>query len=286
MGEATPPDTDGEPDVHRAVSADGTEIAGRMHGQGPPLILVHGGLGDGETSWESLLPFLADHFTCYTMSTRGRGLSSQRSDHSPERLVEDVVAVAESVGEPVGLAGLSTTWTLGATAYTNAVGAVAVYEPGVDEMLDEDDDAWIEEMYTRLGQAAAEGRLADAARELINLVGNDDEVAGLSATDYFEAAGQNVPVHLQELEQATQSDDPGPTNPSVLTRITVPVLLLHGSRTAMDDWFTDSVRYVADHVADPQVREIAGAGHLGPYCEPDAVADELVQFFERALQSA
>ncbi|WP_317175810.1 alpha/beta fold hydrolase [Halomontanus rarus] len=211
MGEATPPDTDGELDVHRIVSADGTEIAGRMHGQGPPLVLVHGGLGDGETSWESLLPFLADRFTCYTMSARGWGLSSQHSDHSPERLVEE---------------------------------------------------------------------------ELIDLVGNDDEVAGLSATDYFEAAGQHVPVHLQELEQATQSDDPGPTDPSVLARITVPVLLLHGSRTTMDGWFTDSVRYVADHVADPHVREIADAGHLGPYCEPDAVADELLQFFERALQPA
>lgn len=153
-------------------------------------------------------------------------------------------------------------------------------------MLDKDDVARIEEMYTRLGQAAAEGRLADAARELIDLVGNDDEVARLSATDYFEAAGQNVPVHLQELEQAIQSDDPGPTDPSVLARITVPVLLLHGSRTAMDDWFTDSMRYVADHVADQHVLEITGAGHLGPYCEPDAVADELVQFFEIALQSA
>jgi hypothetical protein len=37
-----------EPVVHRTISADGTEIAGRVHGQGPPLVLVHGGLGDGE----------------------------------------------------------------------------------------------------------------------------------------------------------------------------------------------------------------------------------------------
>jgi pimeloyl-ACP methyl ester carboxylesterase len=31
--------------VQRAVSADGTEIAGHVFGQGPPLVLVHGGLG-------------------------------------------------------------------------------------------------------------------------------------------------------------------------------------------------------------------------------------------------
>lgn len=272
--------------VHRAISADGTEIAGRVYGQGPPLVLVHGGLGDGEGSWEPLLPYLIDRFTCYTMSTRCRRLSGQSSDLSSQRLMEDVTAFAESIGEPVGLGGLSTTWTLSAAAHTDAVGAVAVYEPGVDKVLGEDDAVRIEEMYTRLSQAATEGRLADAARELIELVANDDELATLSAMDYFKTAGENVPVHLQEIEQSAQSEEPGSTNPSVLARITAPVLLLHGSRTALQDWFTASVRYVADHVADPHVCEVTGAGHLGPYCEPDAVADELVQFFETALQPA
>lgn len=110
-----------EPVVHRAISADGTEIAGRLHGQGSPLVLVHGGLGDGEGSWEPLLPYLTDRFTCYTMSTRCRRLSGQSSDLSPQRLIEDVTAFAESIGEPVGLVGLSTTWTLGAAAHTDAV---------------------------------------------------------------------------------------------------------------------------------------------------------------------
>jgi pimeloyl-ACP methyl ester carboxylesterase len=286
MANAILPDTGGRPDVHRAVSADGTEITGRVHGQGPPIVLVHGGLGDGEDSWEPLLPYLTDQFTCYTMSTRCRGLSSQSADLSPQRLVEDVAAFAESIGEPVGLVGLSTTWTLGAAAHTDAVSAVAVYEPGVDRVLGEDDAVRIEEMYTRLDQAAAKGRLADAARELIELIANDDELATLSRTDYFETVGQNVTVHLQEIKQAAQSEQPGSTDPLVLARIAAPVLLLHGSRTPLEDWLTDSVRYVADHVSDLHVHEITDAGHLGPYCEPDAVADELVQFFETALKPA
>jgi pimeloyl-ACP methyl ester carboxylesterase len=49
--------------VHRAVSADGTEISGRVQGQGPPLVLVHGGFGNGEVAWETLLPHLTDRFT-------------------------------------------------------------------------------------------------------------------------------------------------------------------------------------------------------------------------------
>ena len=71
-----------EDQIHVAVSNDGTKIAGRVRGNGPPLVLVHGGLGSGEFSWLFLLPFLVEHFTCYLMSTRGRGLSGDGADHS------------------------------------------------------------------------------------------------------------------------------------------------------------------------------------------------------------
>src|SRR6266545_1336367 len=87
--------------IHRAVSADGTEIAGRVQGLGPPLILVHGAYGDGEIAWKALLPYLTDRYTCYLPSTRGRGLSSDNPDHSPPRLQEDVTAFVDSIGEPV-----------------------------------------------------------------------------------------------------------------------------------------------------------------------------------------
>jgi hypothetical protein len=44
-------------------SADGTEIVGRVVGDGPPLVLVHGAIGDGEFAWTELLPHLTDRFT-------------------------------------------------------------------------------------------------------------------------------------------------------------------------------------------------------------------------------
>jgi pimeloyl-ACP methyl ester carboxylesterase len=71
--------------VHRAVSDDGTEIAGRVHGQGPPLVLFHGAPHDGDLAWEALLPRLADRFTCYLPSWRGRGRSADSEDHTPPR---------------------------------------------------------------------------------------------------------------------------------------------------------------------------------------------------------
>ena len=63
--------------VQVAISADGTEIVGRVRGQGPPMVLVHGGWGDGEVAYEALVPHLADRFTCYTPSTRPRPVRRQ-----------------------------------------------------------------------------------------------------------------------------------------------------------------------------------------------------------------
>src|SRR6185369_3793168 len=115
--------------IHRAVSADGTKIVGRVRGRGPALVLVHGGIGDGDIAWKALLPRLVDTFTCYLPSTRGRGLSSDNPDHSPARLEEDIAAFVESIGEPVRLVGWSGSgaWVLGAAARNESVAAVAAY---------------------------------------------------------------------------------------------------------------------------------------------------------------
>jgi pimeloyl-ACP methyl ester carboxylesterase len=59
--------------IHRTNSRDGTEIVGRVVGDGPPLVLLHGGLGCGETAFPALLPHLSDHYTCFLPSTRAAG---------------------------------------------------------------------------------------------------------------------------------------------------------------------------------------------------------------------
>jgi pimeloyl-ACP methyl ester carboxylesterase len=85
-----------------------------------------------------------------------------------------------------------------------------------------------------------------------------------------------VPIFLQE-QRAIASTPPGPTDPAVLSKIAVPVLLMVGTRTKR--WFVDSARHLARHVGDARIREIAGAGHYGPRTFPEAVAGELVHFF-------
>jgi pimeloyl-ACP methyl ester carboxylesterase len=269
--------------IHRAASADGTEIVARVHGQGPPLVLFHGMLEDGDTCWEALVPHLADRFTCYLPSSRGVGLSGDSSDHTPPRHQEDAVAFVDSIDEPVFVLGESdgAGQALHAAAEGAAVVAAAVYEPFVASVMSEEDLARVGVAIERTAEAAADGRLADAARIFTRAVATDDEIAALEATGFFEHNAHYVPVLLQGLQQAMGYEGLEPTDPSELARVTVPVLLLRGQQTLHVTFFADSEQHVAEHVADPHVREpLPGVGHWGPSIAPELIAEELISFFE------
>jgi pimeloyl-ACP methyl ester carboxylesterase len=274
--------------IHRTTSADGTEIAARVHGHGPPVVMVHGAFGSGETSWVSLLPFLTDRFTCYTMSLRGRGLSGPGDDLARDRLVDDVVAVAESLGEAVGMIGLSSgaLLSLAAAERSDAVGAVAAYEPPVFERLTDETGAVVQATIESVSEVAARGRPADAAELFLRVVTNDDEFEAIAALGLFDAVAPNVPVQVREFPEVIAAPPPSITDPAELARITAPVLLLQGTRSQPDPWFADGVRHCADHIHGAQVVAIEGAGHLGPIVRPEAVATEVSTFLARALQPA
>lgn len=278
--------TDGR--IHRAVSADGTEIAGRVQGQGPPLALVHGGIGDGEFAWDALVPHLTDRFTCYLPSTRGRGLSAENPDHSPPRLQEDVTAFVNSIDEPVFLVGWSGScpWVLGAAADSGAVAAVAAYEPTLGWLAREDDLARLGAAIEQAGIAAAEGRLVDAVHAFAPGLCTDTEIAALKETDFFERWAGGIPAMLQFLQQEMAYEGPRPTDPEALRRVATPVLLLRGQQTLLGTLFADSEQHIAQHVADPHVRELPGVGHFAPVLAPEPIAKELTSFFASIRQPA
>jgi pimeloyl-ACP methyl ester carboxylesterase len=268
--------------IQRAVSADGTEIAGRVRGQGPALVLVHGGIGDGDVAWEALLPHLTDKFTCYLPSTRGRGLSGDDPDHSPARLEEDVTAFVDSIGEPVCLVGWSGSgaWVLGAAARSASVAAVAEYEPGVVSVMSDDDLARTSATMERVGMAAADGRLVDAVRAFAAWICTDAELAALEESDFYERWASCVPAMLRFVEQDASHEGPRSTDPEALASVVVPVLLLRGRQTRLGTWFADAARHIALHVSDPHLRELPGAGHFAPVLSPEQLAKELIRFFE------
>lgn len=270
---------------HKAQSNDGTEIVGSIRGAGPPLVLLHAGLGDGEIDSAYVLPFLKEHFTCHLLSYRGRGRSGSPADRSPDRVVEDVAAYVESIGAPVGLVGPSggARAALGAAARTRAVAALAVYEPIVLEILTDEEGEHFQAALAKMEQTAREGRLVEAARAWLEDFSNDAEMAAATATGYVEACAKYVPVLIQELHAISASGATSPTDPSVLRRIDASTLVLQGSETP-EGWLREGVRHVADHLPHAHVRVVPGAAHMGHWFEPKAVASELIPFFQASLR--
>lgn len=267
--------------IHRAISADGTEVAGRVRGRGPALVLVHGGIGDGDIAWEALLLHLADRFTCYLPSTRGRGLSSDNPDHSPARLEEDVTAFVDSIGEPVCLVGWSGSgaWVLGAAARSRSVAAVAAYEPFVLGVMGESDLARTFATMERVGVAAGNGRLVEAVRMFTAWICTNREIAALQETDFYERWAGCVPAMLRFVQADASYQGGRSTDLDVLGRITAPVLLLHGQQTELATFIPAAARYIAQHVKDAHARELPSVGHFAPLLAPEAIARELISFF-------
>jgi pimeloyl-ACP methyl ester carboxylesterase len=281
MTKSTPSIPFREMDVHKARSKDGTEITARFFGQGPPLLLLPAGPGDSETSWHRVAAFLSEQFTCYLLNTRGRALSGDDPDHSPDRLVEDVAAFADSIGEPVGMLGWgSALWARAAASKKIDLFAVAVYEPGAGEVMSETAGKRMGEVFAGVGKHVAEGELVKAAREFIDgssVIYSQEDLDSGAPAQFWEAAADRLPLFLRESKQASGSGGPGATSPETLGKITVPVLLLHGDRSS--EWFNNSVQYVAGHLPDATERQIKNAAHFGPYTQPGAVADEMIRFF-------
>ncbi|TVR25552.1 MAG: alpha/beta hydrolase [Ilumatobacter sp.] len=271
--------------IHRTVSADGTEIAGRVVGQGPPLVLLHGAMYSGETAFDELLPHLTDRFTCFLPSTRGRGLSADADDYRPERLLEDVTAYVDSIGQPVPMFGWSGggMMALGAAASSDSVSSVIAHEPAVLEEWDEEFMGGFMDTVERMAVEVEQGRPEEAARVFMGVVLNDDELEAAIANGRHEVAAPSVPADVRLFENL-DPNGPSMTDPDLLATVTVPVLLLQGERTP--PVFERGNRHVVEHAPNAENRIIPGAGHGAPGIAPEAVARELISFLEGTPEPA
>lgn len=67
------------------------------HGNGQPLILLHGHSLD-HRMWDEQLPALSEYFRVYRVDLRGYGLSSQQVEGQPFVHADDVIALMDSLG--------------------------------------------------------------------------------------------------------------------------------------------------------------------------------------------
>lgn len=261
--------------VSTTTSRDGTEIGYWTSGQGPPLLLVHGGFGD-HTRWDALRPYLEPHVTVHAMDRRGRGASGDGPDYDVAREFEDVAAVvdaiAESAGTDVDVYGVSSgaSYALAAEALTTRIRRLVLYEPDAGSAGDLVPAGIVERLEALLADGAAEQAVETFFRDVLGL--NADEIATMRAQESWP--GRVACAHTFPRELATPPDRWFDARQAA--KVNVPVLMLQGSESP-EPLVRDSQK-VAAALPDVRIAVLEGQAHSADFLAPELVAGELLSF--------
>jgi pimeloyl-ACP methyl ester carboxylesterase len=81
------------------ASVNGINMYYEVHGEGTPLVLIHGGGSSIYTSFGTLLPLLAKHYKVIAMDLQAHGHTSDRdAPESFEQDADDVIALLQYLG--------------------------------------------------------------------------------------------------------------------------------------------------------------------------------------------
>jgi pimeloyl-ACP methyl ester carboxylesterase len=265
-----------EATVSRVLSRDGTVIGSFTSGQGPPLVLVHGGLGD-HTRWRALLPYLEPHVTVHALDRRGRGASGDALEHALEREYEDVAAVvddvAERTGDAVDLLGNSYggVCALGAAALTLNVRRLVLFEgwPPPDLEAVAPPLALADRLDSLLRADDRDGLLVEAYRAILGF--SDEEIAAFRTRPEWRnrlAAAHTVPREIRAIRTIA-------FDPHALAGIDVPTLLLAGSESR--GW-AQGAPAVAAALPEARLAILPGQGHAADIVVPERFAEPVLAF--------
>ena len=251
------------------VAVDGGEVwADDSGGDGPPLILLHPGVGDSRI-WEPVLPVLTASYRVIRYDARGYGRSPAPT--AKFTLLADLIAVLGHYGlDRVAIVGCSQGGGSGlalALEQPALVSALVLLCPGIPGF------AWPEEP----DELDAEYERALAAEDV-------DALAGV-LLQIWGAAG-STPAVMEQLRSAAKAEissgDLQQPDPPVLDRldeIAVPVSLLVGDADYPP--LIESNRQAAARIPGCQLTEVPGLDHLPPLRDPDLVLATIITTLAR-----
>jgi pimeloyl-ACP methyl ester carboxylesterase len=271
------------------TSADGTTIGYRQIGQGPGLILVHGGMMASQ-NFTKLAEALADTFAVYVPDRRGRGMSGPYTeDHSVRKEVEDLQALLSRT-DTHNVFGLSAgaVISLEATRQLPEIHKLAIYEPPLS-FHDSSSTDWV----PRYDREIAEGKVASAFVTVVKGTKDSPVMERIPRFLLVPLLGLAIKADAKEVKDGdvaladlirTMHYDASVVSELAdslerFRTVSADVLLLRGAKSA---------RYLHtayDRLATvlPKVRtvELPGVGHLAADNggKPELVATELRSFF-------
>jgi pimeloyl-ACP methyl ester carboxylesterase len=253
------------------TAPDGTTIAHRATGTGPPLVLVVGAFCDA-TSTADLTALLAGTFTVHEYDRRGRGASGETEPYDVAREVEDLTAVLATAGDAPYVYGHSSGAAL--ALETAAAGVpmrgLVVYEPPYT--AEDDGTGGSAELLAQLRERLGADDPDGAAAAFLATAGTPPQVIEMMRS------GPGWP-RMREFAPGLVHDvllgNGGRVPTERLARIDVPTLALAGGASA--PWAARSAAAIAAAVPGGRHALVAGQHHG---VAADAVAPVLREAFQ------
>lgn len=263
----------------RTAQANGIDIACRVFGSGPPLVLVHG-LACGQRMWMHQTRALRSRFRVITFDQRGHGLSGAPTSadaYSLGHLTQDLVAVLDQLAlERCHLVGFS----LGggpalaiAVAHPDRLASLTLIGvgSGTDDpvMLASTVRRW-----TRLGRAKGLPTLADEM--LLSEFFKTYAQRGPRARRHMRGLVLATPLHglLFTLSEVLGKRRSLSRMTDRLSAVRVPTAVVRGQA---DKVSRAGCRVLASSIPDARDCVVSGAGHMVPLECPDALNEILAE---------
>ena len=261
-------------EMHKVTSVDGTSISYERSGSGPPLVLVHGTVGD-RTRWGHLLPELERHFTVCAIDRRGRGESGDvAGPYSIEREFEDIAAVLDSSGATPNLLGHSygALCVLGAALHATRLHKLVVYEPIFHVPgLEVYPPGIRDRLQTLLDKGHRDQLLVTVLRDVINIP--EEQIAGQRSAPTWEARVASVHTLVREMV-----DEDYRLDLERIRKVTTPTLLLQGSDSPHVCKVPTEI--LASVLPNSRIAVMPGQGHVAMDTGPDVFLREVIRFLK------
>lgn len=262
------------------TSADGTPIAYERTGDGPPLVLVHGGAAGSHLDWQPVAPRLGEHFTVYAMDRRGRGKSGDSPDYAMEREFEDVAEVIDSIDEPASVVGhsLGALYSLEAAMRTRNVDRLVLYEPAFSQG---EAEVISEIVLNRIDHQIVEKDIEGALTTLLHEAGyTDEELELLQSKPWWPVGLGAADTITRELRALNDYR----FNPDRFAEFSVPTALLTGSESP--SLFSDTVKTLHEALPNSRIITISGQAHEAMTTAPDLFVEKVVEFVRESDPSS
>ena len=260
--------------MRTAQSVDGTEIAYERHGDGQPLIFLHGGMAPRQY-WNPVLPHF-EEYAAVIPQRPGFGTCLDdpeeiSADEVLNREVQYVRTLVDAVdGEPILFGHSYGALTAVESATDAAVEAVLAYEPAAlpDEFRVGADLA------DRMTTLIEDGERQEAVKRYIEQVLHPD---GVDDLDTWLADWPVWPGCVELAEEVVRMNRAVEQYqlPEVLD-VAAPVLVMTG--TDGPKFLRESARGVHDALPNSRLVEFDGVSHSGPGEAPKRIAAEVEAF--------